>query len=116
MVLPGPRTGGVGVAPARDLGAQRFGVVRTQVLHAHDPEALCTKVTRWSYADAASTGAWEHHLELCVNDGRKGEHLRPEKRRSKRSTPHRSLVLLGRPPRLRSGGSPSENRRKECSP
>ena len=40
--------------------------LRTQVLHAHVPEALCTKVTRWSYADAASTGAWEHHLERCL--------------------------------------------------
>ena len=40
--------------------------MRTQVLRPHDPGALCTKVTRWSYADANSTGAWQRHLERCL--------------------------------------------------
>ena len=38
----------------------------TQVLRAHDPAALCTKVTRWRYADAGSTGAWQRHLARCL--------------------------------------------------
>ena len=40
--------------------------LRTQTLRPHDPEALCTKVTLWSYSETASTGAWQHHLERCL--------------------------------------------------
>jgi len=40
----------------------------TQILRPHDPAALCTKVTRWGYAGAASTGAWERHLLRCLPD------------------------------------------------
>jgi len=36
--------------------------MHTQTLRPHDPAALCTKMTRWSYAGTESTGAWERHL------------------------------------------------------
>jgi putative DNA primase/helicase len=40
--------------------------VRTQTLRPHDPEALCTRIARWSYSDETTTGAWQHHLSLCL--------------------------------------------------
>ena len=40
--------------------------LRTQTLGPHDPAALCTKITRWNYANTGSTGAWQRHLELCL--------------------------------------------------
>lgn len=42
--------------------------VNTQVLRPHDPPALCTKIARWSFAVADSTGAWKRHLERCLPD------------------------------------------------
>ena len=42
--------------------------LRSQTLRRHDPAELCTKVTRWKYADEASTGAWARHLERCLPD------------------------------------------------
>ena len=42
--------------------------MQTQTLRPHDRAALCTKITRWSFADAESTGAWEHHLARCLPD------------------------------------------------
>ena len=40
--------------------------LRSQTLHPHDPDALCTKITRWSYGDTASSGAWDRHLQRCL--------------------------------------------------
>ena len=40
--------------------------VRAQTLRPHDPAALCTKLTRWGYADSVTTGAWERHLARCL--------------------------------------------------
>jgi putative DNA primase/helicase len=40
--------------------------LRSQTLHPHDPDALCTKIARWSYADSDSSGAWQRHLQLCL--------------------------------------------------
>jgi len=40
--------------------------LHSQTLRAHDPDALCTKITGWSYADTASSGVWEGHLQLCL--------------------------------------------------
>jgi putative DNA primase/helicase len=42
--------------------------MRTQTLRPHDQAALCTKITRWSFADTESTGAWERHLRRCLPD------------------------------------------------
>ena len=42
--------------------------VRTQTLRPHAPEALCTRIARWSYSDETTTGAWQHHLALCLPD------------------------------------------------
>ena len=40
--------------------------LRRQELGVHDPEALCTKITRWTFADRESSGAWERHLARCL--------------------------------------------------
>jgi putative DNA primase/helicase len=42
--------------------------LRTQELGPHDPEALCTKITRWAFADRESSGGWERHLVRCLPD------------------------------------------------
>jgi len=42
--------------------------LRTQELGPHDPEALCTKITRWAFADRKSSGGWERHLVRCLPD------------------------------------------------
>jgi len=42
--------------------------MRTQTLRPHDPTALCTKMTRWSFGGADSSGAWERHLRRCLPD------------------------------------------------
>ena len=42
--------------------------LRTQELGAHNPEALCTKITRWAFAGRESSGAWERHLARCLPD------------------------------------------------
>ena len=42
--------------------------MRTQTLRPHDPAALCTKMTRWSFTAGESTGAWQRHLERCLPD------------------------------------------------
>ena len=42
--------------------------LNAQKLRPHDPEKLCTKITRWAYDDETTTGAWQHHLSLCLPD------------------------------------------------
>ena len=38
--------------------------LNTQTPRPHDPSALCTMITRWSYSDESTTGAWERQLQL----------------------------------------------------
>ena len=42
--------------------------LKTQTLHPHDPAELCTKMTRWRFAGAESSGAWDRHLRRCLPD------------------------------------------------
>lgn len=42
--------------------------MHTRTLRPHDPEALCTKITRWPFASTESTGAWDRHLRRCLPD------------------------------------------------
>ena len=42
--------------------------LKTQTLRPHDPGELCTKITRWSFADVESSGAWDRHLRRCLPD------------------------------------------------